>query len=114
MSFMENIKKQLNKNVRYKKEKINYKELKDIMKKEKALLIDVRSQQEFKEGHLNKAINIPFYELTDNITKIAKEKNHCIIVYCQSGIRSSKVVEELKKMDYNNVYELDGGLDQIY
>ncbi len=114
MNFKKNIKKQLNTNIRYRKEKISYLELKNIMKKEKALLIDVRSQQEFKEGHLNKAINIPFYELSDNITKIAKDKNYCIIVYCQSGIRSAKAVEELKKMKYDNVYELDGGLDKIY
>lgn len=115
---LKEIKKLFTKNsnigVRYKKEKINYTQLKELLKKENAILIDVRSKQEYDEGHLNYAINIPYYEIHFEITKKVKNRQDCIIVYCQSGVRSCKALEELKNLNYNNIYELEGGLDQIY
>ena len=114
MKLQKIFKRKLNLNARYKEEKINYTELKRLLKNEDVILIDVRSPQEYREGHLSQAINIPFYEFTSDIDKRAKDKNNCIVVYCQSGIRSSKVMKELKKLEYNNIYELEGGLDQIY
>ena len=114
MKLQKIFKRKLNPNVRYKEEKINYTELKNLLRKEDVILIDVRSPQEYQEGHLNHAINIPFYEFANDINKRVKNKDNCIVVYCQSGIRSSKVMKELKKLEYNNIYELEGGLDQIY
>ena len=109
-----NIKEILKRNLRSNENKINYSQLKNILNTEEAVLIDIRSEQEYKEGHLKSAINIPFYDFTNSITKKITDKNSCIIIYCQSGIKSSRVIKELKKLDYNNIYELEGGLDQIY
>jgi len=51
-------------------------------------LLDVRTVQEYKEGHLRNATLIPLSELADNLKKLSKKKDQKIIVYCRSGNRS--------------------------
>lgn len=70
------------------------------------VIIDVRSSEEFNEGHIKNAINIPLDEIKD--INYNKETN--IIVYCATGIRSSEAAKELKDMGYSKIYNLDGGL----
>ena len=77
------------------------------------ILIDVRSVQEYNEGHLKKAINIPHYEIIKSYQQFLPDKNEKIIVYCQNGGRSKKVCRKLKKLGYKNVYNLFGGLDNL-
>ena len=67
-----------------------------------AILIDVRSRQEYQEGHLPGAINIPEYEVMRRIEKEMPKKNQLIVTYCQYGGRS------------RNVYNLYGGLDLMW
>ena len=71
-----------------------------------ATIIDVRSKEEFDTGHIKDAINIP----VDIIDTLSYDKNTTIIVYCASGVRSLQAFNELKKLGYTNVYNLDGGL----
>jgi len=72
-----------------------------------AVLIDVRSDNEYKEGHIDKAINIPYDKITSEITKYSNiKKDTPIIVYCKSGTRSAKAAESLKKAGYTKVYDL--------
>lgn len=78
-----------------------------------AILIDVRSNQEYKEGHLQGAINIPEFEITNRIQKEIPKKNQLIVLYCQYGGRSQKTRMAMKKMGYTNVYNLYGGLDML-
>lgn len=93
---------------------ININEIMDIKRTNpNSILLDVRSPQEFKEGHLNGAINIPLYELEMCCTCKLKEKNRLIIVYCQSGIRSKKAIKILNKNGFKNLYHLKNGLDGI-
>ncbi len=93
---------------------ITYVEAKELLNKNpRAILLDVRSPQEYNEYHLTGAICIPNYELQTKIINIIDDKNQIIIVYCQSGARSHKAANVLKKMGYNNLYELDGGIDNI-
>ena len=93
---------------------IDYETEKTIMKNDKeAILIDVRSPQEYSEGHLDKSINFPLYDLERDNKKIQDKKNNIIIIYCQSGSRSKKAIEILKKQGYLNLYEIQGGLDNI-
>lgn len=74
------------------------------------LLVDVRSRQEYEEGHLRGAINIPLGSIDENILgKIPKDKN--IIIYCQSGMRSKKACEILDELGYEKIYNLEGGLN---
>ena len=80
-----------------------------ISKKE-VLLIDVRTPEEFNEGHLKNAklINFKSDDFKDNITKLSKEKTIC--VYCRSGNRSGKSMELLKQEGYLKIYNLKGGI----
>lgn len=88
-------------------------ELNDILNKEKAILIDVRSKQEYNEGHINGAICIPSYEIHSEIEQKIIDKNQIIILYCKSGIRSKKAQRILINMGYKNVYNLFNGIDAI-
>ena len=89
-------------------------EIKEIMKNnENAILVDVRSRQEYLEGHLNGSVNIPLYELEQCCERTLKDKEAIIIVYCQYGERSKKAIMLLKRHGYRNLYHLKGGLDAI-
>ncbi len=89
---------------------INLEELKKL-KREGAILIDVRSPQEYKEGHIENAICIPEYELLYKCKAEIENKNQEIIVYCSSGKRSKKAQAELKRLGYSKVYNLYRGLE---
>lgn len=93
---------------------LNYTELINMRKSSnETILIDVRSNQEYNEGHLNGAINIPIYEIEEKIQTIVRNKDTIIIVYCQSGARSKKAKKILEKLEYKNVYNLKGGIDNL-
>ena len=89
-------------------------EIKEIMKNnDNAILVDVRSRQEYLEGHLNGSVNIPLYELEQCCERTLKDKEAIIIVYCQYGARSKKAIMLLKRHGYRNLYHLKGGVDAI-
>ena len=91
---------------------ITLKEAMQIMSTTKNLiLIDVRSQQEYKEYHIDGAICIPHFEIQNRIEKEVPNKNALIIIYCQSGIRSKSAIQILSKKGYQNVYHIKNGLD---
>ena len=93
---------------------ITYMEAKDLMKENSmAVLLDVRSRQEYDEYHLDGAICIPTYDIQSKIENVIENKNQLIIVYCQSGIRSIKAIKILEKMGYTNLYQIQGGIDNI-
>lgn len=79
------------------------------MQAEGAFIVDIRSPQEFKEGNINGAINIPEYEIYRTAEKIIPDKNSTIVVYCDTGMRSINALKRLKRMGYNNVYNLYKG-----
>ena len=94
---------------------IDYENAKTILKNDKqAILVDVRSPQEYNEGHLEGSINFPLYDIERNSEKLLNEKENTIILCCRSGSRSRKALEILKEQGYINVYQIEGGLDQIY
>lgn len=93
---------------------IDYENAKIILKNvQDAVLIDVRSPQEYKEEHLENSINIPLYDITKNIDNVIQNKETTIIVCCQSGNRSKKAIEILSKRGYKNLYNIVGGIDNI-
>lgn len=80
--------------------------MEEIINKYPTIIVDVRSEQEFKEGHINGAINIPLYKVKSDFQKKIKNKNEYIVLYCTSGIRSKKAQNILISMGYTNVYNL--------
>lgn len=94
------------------KNDIDIEELKKMIEKD-AILLDVRSPQEYKEGHLEGSYLIPEYELKAKAQEILFDKERPIVVYCSSGNRSKKAQKLLEKMGYKNVYNLHGGLEKM-
>ena len=81
------IKERLNRSIERKD--IMQSEIKSIMSNG-AILIDVRSMQEYNEGHLDNSILLPEYEILKKIENIVPNKNTKLILYCSSGTRSKK------------------------
>ena len=71
-----------------------------------ALVIDVRSEGEFQQRHLPKAINIPLGRIGDEIARRAPDKEQAILLHCLSGTRSGMAKTMLKRMGYRNVFNL--------
>ena len=71
-----------------------------------ALVIDVRSPAEFQERHLPGVINIPLDRLGDEIARHAPDKAQPLLLHCRSGQRSGMGTSALKKMGYQNVFNL--------
>ena len=71
--------------------------------KTESIWIDVRTPEEFNEGHLQGAINIPFEQIVGKIAEVAPNKNTQIHLYCRSGRRAEIALQELTKQGYINV-----------
>lgn len=74
-----------------------------------AAVLDVRTQQEFDNGHYSNASHIPYDELSGRESEFSFEKNDLIVVYCRSGNRAGKAKATLQQMGYANVIN---GVDQ--
>ena len=78
-----------------------------------AVIIDVRTQKEFSVGHIDGAINIPFEQIGQEIHSIkGLKKNSPILVYCQSGRRSSIARQTLEQQGFTNILD-GGGIDNL-
>ena len=74
--------------------------------KQGARVIAVRSEGEFKGGHLPGAVNIPLGRLRDEIVRVAPDKDQPLLLHCLSGTRSGMGKSQLKKLGYRNVFNL--------
>ena len=72
-----------------------------------AVLLDVRTPQEFRDGHIPGSKNIPLQTL-EKVTSVINNKNIPLFVYCYSGSRSRQAVNLLRQMGYTNVKNLGG------
>ena len=75
----------------------------EIYERTNALLIDVRTPEEYRENHIEGAVNIPVYEI-DNIKNEIIDPNKVILVYCKTGKRSKIVKQILIQNGYKNVH----------
>jgi len=73
-----------------------------------ALLIDVRTPQEFAQGHINGAINIPWEETSTLMSAIGNDKHRPVVVYCRSGNRSGKAKAVLERQGYTDIFNATG------
>ena len=89
--------------------KVTCGQMKTIMKYDNnPVLIDVRTAEEYAEGHLDDAINIPYDVIVNpGVTTMENIKEDTpIVVYCKSGNRSGQAYNSLKMAGYKNVYDL--------
>ena len=78
--------------------------IKDLLNRD-ALILDVRTMQEWNEGHITNAMHIPLADVKNNIDKI-KSINKPVVAYCKSGVRSARAAQLLKTY---NIEALNGG-----
>ena len=74
---------------------------------EGAVLVDVRTPQEYREGHIPGSKNVPLQQL-DKVEEVTENKDTILYVYCHSGARSRQAVSLLKHMGYTNVHNIGG------
>ena len=74
------------------------------------VLLDVRTVEEFKSGHIRNSINIPHEILLSNIDLVSEYNEEQLVVYCRSGKRASLVIEVLKKHGFTNVVDIEGDI----
>ena len=72
------------------------------------LIVDVRRPDEFAEGHIEGAINVPNEEIVDEMPEKLPDKDQLLLVYCRTGRRSKEAAEKLAKIGYTNIYEIGG------
>ena len=84
-------------------------ELKEISEIEGVQLIDVRTPNEYKEGHLPNAQNIDFLDKNFEVNIQKLDKTKPVIVYCQGGTRSAKCASKMISKGFVKIYDLDRG-----
>lgn len=95
--------------------KITAEEAYDLMaSSENYILLDVRTEEEYKEKRIEGAVLLPDYEITDNAQSELPDQDTLILVYCRSGRRSAIAANELIGMGYTNVYDFGGIIDWPY
>lgn len=96
-------------------QKISPQQAKSMMEEsEPYLLLDVRTQEEFKEKRIDGAVLIPDYELKNRASAELPDKNALILIYCRSGRRSALAAKNLIDLGYTNVYDFGGIIDWSY
>ncbi len=91
---------------------ISMNEAKDIMASGRSFtVLDVRRPDEFAEGHIPNAINLPLESIKDTPPNMLPDKDMLILVYCRSGRRSKEASEKLVGLGYTNIFEFGGILD---
>lgn len=81
---------------------------------EEYILLDVREQDEFDEGHIPGAMLIPYTEIENKAEEMISDKDKQILVYCRTGRRSKIAAAALAKIGYTNVKEFGGIVDWKY
>lgn len=81
------------------------------MNADDSLVLDVREDKEYQQGHLANAVHIPLSQLGKRLTELEKYRSRTLITYCRSGSRSNSAAGLLRKQGFNTVYNLAGGID---
>jgi len=94
--------------------KLTPEEANEMMETEDVIIIDVRTEEEFRQGHIERAILIPDYDLDKLAAEMLPDKNATILLYCRSGNRSERASHLLIGMGYQNIYDFGGIIDWRY
>ena len=76
-----------------------------------SVIVDVRTHEEFAEGHIPGAICIPNETITDTMPEELPDKEQIILIYCRTGVRAKTAAEKLAGLGYEHVYEFGGIVD---
>lgn len=84
-------------------------EVTQMLNRGKAVLVDVRSAEEFAAGHMRDAKNIPLADFDKRIGELDKSKGKSIVVVCQNGARADKALKQLKAAGFEDAVGMEGG-----
>lgn len=88
---------------------VSYEELQQkLNEKNPIVLLDVRTQEEFDNGHIPGALLLPYDEIDQEAARLLPEKEKEIIIYCRSGRRSAIAKDSLEALGYTNVKDFGG------
>ena len=90
--------------------KITPQDLVSLTNQEAAKLIDLRSPNEFADGHITGSINIPYADIEDRLHEIKLQEGKSLVLICDSGSQSANAGEVLNKSGYQNTVILSGGI----
>ena len=88
--------------------KITLDEAKKMMETQKVIVVDVRTLEEYNEGHIPNAISVPLETIENEAETKLKNKDDLILVYCRSGRRSREAALKLIEKGYTNVIDFGG------
>ena len=88
-----------------------YKALSQMAKEENYILLDVRTIEEYNDGHIPSAINVANESIGKDEIAELPDKEQRIYVYCRSGNRSKQAAKKLVKLGYTNIIEIGGIMD---
>ncbi len=81
--------------------------VRDFRSTEGAVLLDVRTPEEYAEGHIEGSINLPLQSI-EQAERVIKDSDTPLFVHCRSGGRSAEATSVLKRMGYTNVEDIGG------
>jgi rhodanese-related sulfurtransferase len=88
---------------------VSSEEAKQLIDNKEVVVLDVRTSEEYQEGHIPNAILLPLQELEIKLNDLDKEETY--IVVCRSGNRSTKASEILTSNSFANIYNMTGGMN---
>ncbi len=86
--------------------------LRRILSDQAPIILDVRSSEEYKSGHIHGAVNIPHSEVVKRIGEIEKFRERVVVVHCERGVRASHAEAVLRENGFVKVRHLEGDLSE--
>jgi len=83
-------------------------ELRMLMQRNAGVVVDVREEWEYEEGHIEGSVNIPTSLIVEEFRQIPKDQN--VFIICEHGVRSRHVFHFLKEMGYEKIVDVSGGM----
>ena len=77
------------------------------------LLIDVRTQKEWDDGHIKGAIHLPLKDFKENLAQIVTDKIQPVVIYCSAGGRAIAAAKYMNNLGYHAVPVIEGGYSQM-
>ncbi|HTJ93107.1 MAG TPA: rhodanese-like domain-containing protein [Pararobbsia sp.] len=82
-----------------------------LINRRNAIVLDLRTADEFGKGHVPQARSVPYEELSAKAAQLSKNKSAPVLLVCQTGQRARKAEQVLTEAGYAEVYTLQGGID---
>ena len=89
---------------------MNSDELIEFIELNDAILVDVRTEDEYNSGYIESSLNIDYFSNEFSVNADKLDKNTPIILYCRSGKRSSMSANKISKLGFKEIYNLKGGI----